>query len=67
MASVSSHELWMEQSVRRVATPGEEHRRGNQPLNLMTVFQRSPTEVSVHPHGKITGDFWAHPRSLPVV
>lgn len=37
--SVSSHELWMEQPVRRVATPGETHRRGNQPLNLMTVLE----------------------------
>lgn len=39
MASVSSHELWMEPPVRRVATPGEKHRRGNQPLNLMTVLE----------------------------
>lgn len=27
MASVSPHELWMEQSMRRLASPGEEHRR----------------------------------------
>lgn len=42
MVLVSSHELSVEQSVRRVATPGEGHRRGNRQLKFSDGFRAPP-------------------------